>query len=74
MQEEKKMIRKKYAEDGTRAQKMVNFRCDFENVKILRQVENKGRFINIAIKEWARRNRIWPDADISENEIEDNMK
>lgn len=74
MNEKKDKIRKVYAQRGTRGQKMINFRCDWDNVSILNQVENKGRFINTAIKEWARRNRIWPDTDPSENEIEDNMK
>ena len=74
MEDKKEKIRKEYAQRGTRGQKMVNFRCDWDNISILKQVENKGRFINIAIKEWARRNRIFPDVDPSENDIEDNMK
>ena len=70
---EKKGLRKEYADRGSRGQKMVNFRCDWDNIKILDHVENKGRFINTAIKEWGRRNRIFPDADPSENDIEDYM-
>lgn len=49
--EESELIRKSYAARGQRGQKMVNFRCDLENVEWLEKQSNKGRAINQAIAE-----------------------
>ena len=49
--EESELIRKAYAARGQRGQKMVNFRCDLENVEWLEKQPNKGRAINQAIAE-----------------------
>lgn len=53
--EESERVRKVYANRGERGQKMVNFRCDHENLEWLNQQPNKGRAINEAIA--AARNR-----------------
>lgn len=39
-------VRKAYAADGERAQKMFNFRCDLANWEWLQQQKNKGRYLN----------------------------
>ena len=39
-------VRKAYAADGERAQKMFNFRCDLDNWEWLQQQKNKGRYLN----------------------------
>lgn len=39
-------VRKAYAADGERAQKMFNFRCDIANWEWLQQQKNKGRYLN----------------------------
>lgn len=49
--EESELIRKAYVARGSRGQKMVNFRCDLENVIWLDKQPNKGRAINQAIEE-----------------------
>lgn len=43
-------MRKAYSPRGSRGQKMVTFRCDFENLEYLNQQDNKGRFLNDLIK------------------------
>lgn len=43
-------VRKAYSPRGSRGQKMVTFRCDFENLEYLNQQDNKGRFLNDLIK------------------------
>lgn len=43
---EKQYVRKQYAADGTRSQKMMTFRCDNENIVWLESKPNKGRYIN----------------------------
>lgn len=43
-------VRKAYSARGTRAQKMLNFRCDLDNWEKLSQQPNKGRYINEAIR------------------------
>lgn len=50
-QNENKQERKAYAKRGQRSQKMVTFRLDNELIDQLEQVQNKGRFINDAIRE-----------------------
>lgn len=47
---EKEYVRKQYAPKGERSQKMVNFRCDYENVLWLENQPNKGRYINNLIE------------------------
>lgn len=69
--EKSKQKRKKYAEKGTRGQKMCTFRADWDVLDILNKCENKGRVINIAVKDWARRNRVWPDTEPEENDGHD---
>ena len=44
--QEKQYVRKQYAADGTRSQKMMTFRCDNENIDWLESKPNKGRYIN----------------------------
>ncbi len=48
-------IRKAYAADGERSQKMMSFRVDNDNIEWLEQQRNKGRYINELIT--ADRNR-----------------
>lgn len=43
-------VRKPYSPNGQRGQKMINFRCDLDNVEKLAGQPNKGRFINEAIR------------------------
>lgn len=42
----KERVRKVYAPDGVKTQKMVTFRLDLENLAWLNQQRNKGRYIN----------------------------
>ena len=49
--EEKDRVRKEYAPAGTRGQKHIAFRCDFENIEWLYQQPNKGRYINNLIRD-----------------------
>lgn len=72
--DEMKQARKKYAERGTRGQKSMTFRADWDVLKILEKCENKGRVINNAVKDWGRRNRVWPDTEPSENDGHDYEK
>lgn len=55
-QTDEERVRKEYAPRGTRGQKMVNFRCDMENVEYLNTKSNKGRFLNDLIKEHREKN------------------
>lgn len=55
-QTDEERVRKEYAPRGTRGQKMVNFRCDMENVEYLNTKPNKGRFLNDLIKEHREKN------------------
>lgn len=43
-------VRKPYSPNGQRGQKMINFRCDLDNLEKLAGQANKGRFINEAIR------------------------
>lgn len=43
---EKARIRRKYAKQGHRSQKMISFRLDQENEYWLSTMPNKGRYIN----------------------------
>lgn len=54
MTEEKERIRKG-CKRGKLTQKMVNFRCDLENVQWLEQQPNKGRAINQALEAYRRK-------------------
>lgn len=47
------MKKKQHAEQG-RGQKLMSFRADFETLKVLEAVENKGRLINELVQEWGR--------------------
>ena len=52
--DENDRVRKAYAARGERGQKMVNFRCDLDNIEKLSLQTNKGRFINDAIRAYAK--------------------
>lgn len=52
--DEKYRVRKAYAARGERGQKMINFRCDLDNIEKLSQQPNKGRFINDAIRAYEK--------------------
>lgn len=43
-------VKKEYSPKGTRSQKMFNFRLDIDLWEALQKVENKGRFVNDAIR------------------------
>lgn len=45
-QEPKERVRREYAAKGSRSQKMMTFRIDYENIEYLESKVNKGRFIN----------------------------
>ena len=45
-EEPKERVRREYAAKGSRSQKMMTFRIDYENVEYLESKVNKGRFIN----------------------------
>lgn len=53
--EKKPRIRRPYAADGTRSQKMMSFRVDNENIQWLDSQVNKGRYINNLIAEDRRK-------------------
>lgn len=53
--EEEQRVRKAYAADGTRSQKMMTFRLDNEVAEWLAQQPNKGRYINQLIAEDMRK-------------------
>lgn len=50
MEKEEKQRLRKERKQGVITQKMITFRCDFDNVEILNRVVNKGRYINEAIR------------------------
>lgn len=52
--DENDRVRKAYAARGERGQKMVNFRCDLDNIEKLSRQLNKGRFINDAIRAYEK--------------------
>jgi hypothetical protein len=52
--DENDRVRKAYAARGERGQKMVNFRCDLDNIEKLSRQLNKGRFINDAIRAYGK--------------------
>lgn len=49
-QEEKVREKKQYSKRGERSQKHFSFRIDLDNLERLQVYQNKGRFINEAIK------------------------
>lgn len=55
--EKKTQSRKQRSKNGERDQKMMTFRADWDVLNVLSQVENKGRFLNQLVKDWARENR-----------------
>ena len=50
MEKEEIKRTRKQRKQGVISQKMVNFRCDLDNLEILNQVTNKGRYINDSIR------------------------
>lgn len=50
MEKEEKQRLRKERKQGVVTQKMITFRCDYDNVEILNRVANKGRYINEAIR------------------------
>lgn len=54
MTDGKERIRKE-RKNGELTQKMVNFRCDLDNVHWLEQQQNKGRAINQALEAYRRK-------------------
>lgn len=46
LEQPRKQVRKQYAKNGERGQKMATFRLDLENEDWLQQQPNKGRYIN----------------------------
>ena len=53
--EERERIRKEYAPDGTRGQRMINFRMDIDLWEIVAKQPNKGRFVNDAIRAYSQK-------------------
>lgn len=53
---EEERVRKEYSPRGQRSQKMVNFRCDLDNVDYLNTKPYKGRFLNDLIREHCEKN------------------
>lgn len=53
MEKEEKQRLRKERKQGVISQKMINFRCDYDNVEILNRVANKGRYINEAIRNYS---------------------
>lgn len=53
MEKEEKQRLRKERKQGVISQKMINFRCDYENVEKLKRVANKGRYINEAIRSYS---------------------
>lgn len=75
MEQEKVRVRKAGIQKGQRTQKMMAFRIDSDVQAILEKVQNKGRVVNEAVKEWWRsRNREEHDYSPDEDRIEDNLK
>ena len=52
--EESERIRKAYAPNGQRGQRMFNFRCDLDNWEKICKQPNKGRFVNDAIRAYEK--------------------
>lgn len=46
----KEGVKKQYAKRGERSQKHFSFRIDLDNLERLQEYQNKGRFINEAIR------------------------
>jgi hypothetical protein len=46
--------RKEYAARGTRTQKHLSFRIDFDNLEKVNRQPNKGRYINDAIRAYEK--------------------
>ena len=73
--EDKERIRKAGIQKGQRTQKMMAFRIDEDVQAILEKVQNKGRVVNDAVKEWwISRNREEHDYSPDEDRLEDNLK
>lgn len=53
MEKEEKQRLRKERKQGVISQKMITFRCDYENVEILNRVANKGRYINESIRSYS---------------------
>ena len=53
--EEDRRVRKAYSARGTRGQKMFNFRLDLDLYEQLQHVQNKGRFVNDAIRAYLQK-------------------
>lgn len=53
MEKEEKQRLRKERKQGVITQKMITFRCDFDNLEILNRVSNKGRYINEAIRSYS---------------------
>lgn len=52
MEKEEIQRLRKERKQGVITQKMITFRCDFDNVEILNRVANKGRYINESIRSY----------------------
>lgn len=52
MEKKEKQRFRKERKQGVISQKMINFRCDLDNVEKLNRVPNKGRYINEAIRSY----------------------
>ena len=75
MKKETERQRKSDIKRGVRTQKMMAFRIDADVQTILEKVQNKGRVVNEAVKEWWRsRNREEHDYEPEEDRLEDTMK
>lgn len=75
MEQEKERLRKVGRKKGQLTQKLMAFRIDEDVQDILEKVQNKGRVVNEAVKEWWRsRNREEHDYSPEEDRIEDNLK
>ena len=70
--EEKKRIRREYAQRGTRSGKMQSFRLDWTSIKALETVKNKSRLVNDLIKAW-RDGKQYEGDEVSpkENDLEE---
>ena len=75
MEQEKERLRKVGRKKGQLTQKLMAFRIDEDVQDILEKVQNKGRVVNEAVKEWwLSRNREEHDYSPDEDRIEDNLK
>ena len=75
MEQEKERLRKVGRKKGQLTQKLMAFRIDEDVQDILEKVQNKGRVVNEAVKEWWQsRNREEHDYSPDEDRIEDNLK